>query len=353
MAQFVICTRDSLLSTSPAVQELIERRLAAGNDVEIYDLSPWTAEACEELAWLELEHEPNRGKRSARVDQFLALLKNSHEIAALAQLPFYCRALLALFKLDNTLPQDDLVVLETLVECMIDREHGKDIFRWQDFVDFQALRSVVEEEAAKSKVDAPDGADLDALIKRMLDEEGRGLLFNLIAGFAHRLQRTTVTDLSVESVAAELVGLSSGTDAERQRRLRVAIVRFAFFWAGRKPGSLDFTHQILAEYLAARYARAMLGDLSDLEAALLNAVGSATVTPGSVFHRYFARELENDPNLERHLELLLKQNKIERENARSFVQLLLNGSTQPEPLQSPPVAKRRFGLSALFGSARA
>lgn len=362
MAQFIICTRDSLLSTSPALEKFIDRRLAAGNDVEIYDLSPWTAEACEELAWLELENGQNRGKRSARVDQFVSLLKTSNEIAALAQLPFYCRALLALFKHDSSLPQNDLFVLETLVECMIDREHGKHIFRWQDFVDFEALRSVVEDEAAKSKVNAPEGRDLDALINRMLDEEGRDLLFDLIAGFAHRLQRTIVTDLSADGVAAELVRLDGSADSERGRRLRVAIVRFAFFGAGRKAGSLDFTHQILAEYLAARYARSMLGQavarfdprgksgLSNLEVALLNAVGSATVPPGSVFHRYFAHELENDSKLGRCLELLLKHDKIGRENARDFVQLLLNGSTQLEPLQTPPVAKRRFGLSALFGS---
>ena len=364
MAQFIICTRDSLLSTSPTVRKFIERRLAAGNDVEIYDLSPWTAEACEELAWLELENGRNRGKRSARVDQFVSLLKTSNEMAALAQLPFYCRALLALFKHDSSLPQNDLFMLETMVECMIDREHGKHIFRWQDFVDLDALRSAVEDEAAKSKVKAPVGRDLDALIHRMLDEEGRDLLFDLIAGFAHHLQRTTVTDLSADGLAAELVqgGLGGSADAETRRRLRVALVRFAFFGAGRKAGSLDFTHQILAEYLAARYARSTLGQavarfdarsgssLSDLEAALLNAVGSATVSPGSVFHRYFAHELAKDSNLGRCLELLLQQNKIGRENARDFVQLLLKGSTQQVSLQSTPVAKRRFGLSALFGS---
>ncbi len=146
-----------------------------------YDLSPWSAEACEELAWLELENSRNRGERSARVDQFVSLLKSSNEMAALAQLPFYCRALLALFKHDSSLPRNDLFMLETLVECMIDREHGKHIFRWQDFVDLEALRSVVEDEATKSKVKAPVGRDLDALIHRMLDEEGRDLLFDLVA----------------------------------------------------------------------------------------------------------------------------------------------------------------------------
>ena len=41
------------------------------------------------------------------------------------------------------------------------------------------------------------------------------------------------------------------------RRL-TALVQFAFFGAGRHAGTVDFTHPILAGYLAARYALILL-----------------------------------------------------------------------------------------------
>ncbi|HSI71836.1 MAG TPA: hypothetical protein VK934_01555 [Fimbriimonas sp.] len=371
-AQFVICMRDSLLSSSPVVQNFIERRLSAGNGLKICDLAPWTPEACEELAWLELENGTKRGKRSARVDQFVSLLRTSKETAALAQLPFYCRALLALFKHDSSLPQNDLFVLETLVECMIDREHGKRIFRWQDFVDFAALRSVVEDEVAKSRVEVPRGQDLDTLIGRMLDEEGRDLLFDLIAGYAHRIQRMRSSDPSDNGITSDLVEASLAVGdrgSDTGRRLRAALVRFAFFGAGRKAGSVDFSHEILAEYLAARYAHTMLKrtvaridaanqsgsqrNLVDLELALRDAVGIAPVQPGSVFHRYFANELTKDPKLKTLLQALFDQSKFGGQNAKNFLQLLIEGSAQEANHWASPTPKRRFGLAALFGASSA
>jgi hypothetical protein len=284
-------------------------------------------------------------------------------------LPFYCRALLALFKHDSDLPKNDLFVLETLVECMVDREHGKHIFRWKDFVDFEALRSVVEDEVQKSAAGGPIGKDLDALIQRMLDEGGRDLLFELIAGYAHRIHRARLSDPSSSGISVDLIegNLGKGNAApDTARQVRTALVRFAFFGAGRKAGSVDFSHAILAEYLAARYALSMLqrvmsrvdeaGDvrlgLNDLAATVREAVGSVPIPPGSVFHRYFAQELGKDRKLRRALQSLDDHGDFVGHAAKDFLQLLLEGPIE-ELSSSTPAPRRRFSIGALFGTSSA
>ncbi len=55
-AQFIVCARDSLLSSSEAMRGFIERQLERGGAVEIYELAPWDAQCWAQLAWLELEN---------------------------------------------------------------------------------------------------------------------------------------------------------------------------------------------------------------------------------------------------------------------------------------------------------
>ena len=189
-AQFVICTRDSLLGSSPAFRAFLERQLAAGDTTEIFELSPWTSEAWRALAWLELEGGREGALDSPRVERFVATLERSSEIAALAQLPFYCSVMLSHFHGNGDMPHDELDVLDLLVDSMIRREHGKSVFQWQDFVDVEALAQSLEDEAVRLEVPVPDGDDLEAAVCRLLDEQAPELLFELIGGLAHRLRRT-------------------------------------------------------------------------------------------------------------------------------------------------------------------
>ncbi len=191
-AQFVICTRDSLLDSSPAFHAFLERQLKAGDTVEICELSPWTVEAWRELAWLELEGGRDGAMRSPSVERFVAALEGSSEIAALAQLPFYCSVMLSHFHQSGDMPRaelDVLDVLDLLVDSMIRREHGKHVFQWQDFVDVEALAQSLEDEAVRLEVPVPDGDELEGAVCRLLDEQGPELLFDLIGGLAHRLRR--------------------------------------------------------------------------------------------------------------------------------------------------------------------
>jgi hypothetical protein len=360
-AQFVICTRDSLISSSPAFRAFIERQLASGDTTEIYELSPWTADAWRELAWLELEGGREGAMSSPRVERFVSALERSSEIAALAQLPFYCSVMLAHFNDNGDMPRDELDVLDLLVESMVRREHGKRVFQWQDFVDVAALAQSLEEEAVGLAVAVPAGEELEAAVCRLLDEQAPELLIEIIGGLAHRLRRMPqasdgFAELSVEE-ARELVaiGRTGGTRNEDVlRRLRVALVRFAFFGAGRRAGSLDFTHEILADYFAARYAVLMIAralsahervmnteamtssGLSALRNAVKGAVGTAEVAPSSLFRRYFARELARDAGLRSGLELVLGRGDMDNANVIHFLEFLLR-TERTERAQPPPL----------------
>ena len=171
-----------------------------------------------------------------------------------------------------------------------------------------AARAIAEA-ATRLGISLPKGRNLDALFRRLLDEEGRELLFELIGAVAHRLRRTKdASDFGLPAnEVREIVAVSNssmGPDSSAVRRLRMVLIRFAFFGPGRRAGSIDFTHQILADYFAARYATSMLeralksadstGEAlkrhgQDL---VIRAIGTAPVISGSLFYRYFVQALE-------------------------------------------------------------
>jgi hypothetical protein len=371
-AQFVICSRDSLLNSAPVVRQFIERQLAAGT-AEICELSPWSTDAWRQLAWLELENGREGAMGSPRVQHFVSSLERWSEVAAMARLPFYCRVLLAHFCQNGNPPRDEFDVLELLVDSMIRREHGKRVFQWQDFVDVDALAQALEDELSRLNQSVPSGGELQAAICRLLDEQAPELLFELIGGLAHRVRRLARAGDGTSGFSADdardlvsIGGGRGGSDNGVLRRLRTTLVRFAFFGPGRKVGALDFTHEILAEYFAARYGLLKIetaldafagghdgedtayGDMAALLGTVKLAVGTVEVVPCSLFHRYFARRLEASPGLRAGLALVLERGGIDAANVRDFLELLLNleaddDKRQPRP---PPLMPQHLAMAA-------
>jgi hypothetical protein len=321
-AQFLVCARDSLLSSSEAMRGFIERQLQRGSGVEIYELAPWTAQSWAQMAWLELEHGRSGAEGSRKVRQFVSALEASPTLADLARLPFYCTVMLDTFKSGKGMPKDEFELLQSIVERMVQREHGKDIFRWQDFVDIDALSDAIEDAAAEQRIAAPDTGDTRALLAEVLDGEGRSALFELIEALAHELRRNpgasgAAAGLGVDDLRNFYGRLYAGSDLAdpEVERLLTVLVQFAFFGQGRHAGSVDFTHHILADYLAARYAVRLLRNAAEQEAAdsagrrpslsdanrrvsaFRQAIGTAPYRPDSLFHRYIALQLQLDPAL--------------------------------------------------------
>jgi hypothetical protein len=321
-AQILICTRDSLLSSNAAMRGFVERQLQSGGAVEVYELAPWGPKAWEEIAWLELEQGRNGAKGSGKVVQFVSALQGSPTLADLARLPFYCTVMLDAFKAGKGLPKDELELLQSIVHRMVEREHGKDIFRWRDFVDIDALAAAIDE--TEHRV-AETAADTRVILADVLDREGRGALFELIEALAHQHRRNPGVAASgvagvlgvdeIRGFSGQIFASADLADPEVERLLTL-LVQFAFFGPARQPGVIDFTHHILADYLAGRYAVRLLRAATNRPAradtlsvgsalaeakramsAFRQAIGTAPFAAGSLFHRTIAREIAQDAAL--------------------------------------------------------
>lgn len=336
-AQILISTRDSLFTSSDALAGFIRRHLRPGGLVEIYELAPWDATRWRGMAWLELENGRAGAEHSQRVTEFVTSLEASSALSELARLPFYCAVLLERFKAHASAPKDELELLDFLLDRMIEREHGKDVFRWQDFVDVETLSAAIDDDVGL-RVALPDNADTRGLFQEVLDGQGRENLIELIEGLAHAARRNPGDGAAGLGVAdlRDLYGATySAADLapEDMRRLSTVLVQFALFGPGRAAGSVDFTHQILADYLAGRYAVRLVSREADRQHALAAAgqhptvadiqrpetvvrlaIGMAPFQPGSIFHRTIARAVAADPQLERFLQATRARGSLGRPN---------------------------------------
>ncbi|HEX6000096.1 MAG TPA: hypothetical protein VFZ16_11995, partial [Hyphomicrobiaceae bacterium] len=322
-AQILVCTRDSLLTSSAAMRAFIERQQRCGGSVEIFELAHWDTKAWAEIAWLELEGGREGARNSPAVAGFVAALQAAPMLAELARLPFYCTVMLDAYKAEGSMPKDELELLQWIVNRMVDREHGKDIFRWRDFIDVDALSEEVADAATGLLAEGADTTHTRAILAEVLDGDGRLQLFELIEAVAHQQRRNPATaadGLGVDELRnlyGRLYASANLADPDVERLLTV-LVQFAFFGAGRHAGTVDFTHHILADYLAGRYAVRLLRDgvrhngarpsasdttllpspLSDARRpinAFRQAIGTAPFVAGSPFHRTLASGIDADP----------------------------------------------------------
>jgi hypothetical protein len=337
-ACILICTRDSLLTSSTALRAFAESRLASRrSNTEILELAPWGEAAWNAIATLELGG-------GAKALKFVTVLTKSPVTAELARLPFYCSVLIEGFRNDGGLPAGEFELLDMIFERMIRREHGKAIFRWQDFVDEDLLAGAIDEETGTAGGLGSGDAKTRLAVAQLLDDEGKENVTELLAALAHAYLRAEATGPSGGNLdASDIKELTDSAyiknDMAREEHLRrlTALAQFAFFGAGRRAGSVDFTHPILAGYLAARYALILLrrgaaalpqrseirpSELSLPKAAVQQAVGSAPLDTGSIFFRYIAAGVAKDRELKAFFKAMSGVT-FERPVAAAFMQAIL------------------------------
>lgn len=312
-AQVLICSRDSLLTSSTALSTFVEQQIAKGTAIEIYELAPWGPEAWRRLAWMELDAGITGRETSPRVDAFVKALTDSPELSQLATLPFYCAVLLEEFRKSAALPSDPLAALDTIVERMLQREGGKLVFEWRDFVDLDVMEETLAASEAMLGFTLADGSQGKDVIEQMLDKAGRDNMREILGEVAHqRVRFSGNTDIEVDDLR-DVIGatyVDGKLAADETDRVLTSVVQFAFFGAGKKAGAVDFSHPIVAEHLAAGYAFSVLrraaeilaempdanalSRINTLRGAVRQALGTVKLDPKSVFCRALVRGIDRD-----------------------------------------------------------
>jgi hypothetical protein len=222
-AQITIFCRDSLLTTSDAFAEF--RDVCAGTTaMKIYHLSQWERRSKRQFAWLALEGRlPKPGEQDfGKVNTFLTSIDRSPTLNSLCSLPFNCDLLLKQHQA-GTLQEfsDDVALLNFVIDQMVEREVKKGLVSPQ-FFESNGLHEWLEQIA----VDYVEG------------------------------QRYINGDQAMEY--GQLV-LRTDLDEKKRRDTLTSLLQFPLFRAGEKTGLIAFTHDMIAETLAARkYMRSLL-----------------------------------------------------------------------------------------------
>ncbi|MBX2802912.1 MAG: hypothetical protein KTR31_34840 [Myxococcales bacterium] len=345
-AQILLCTRDSLLTTSAHLRVFVADSQQMGRDVELIELAPWDESAWRHLAWIRLEQEREGRQDSPRIEAFVQQVTGSPVLRDLMGLPFYCDQILEMADDDKVGIEDDFDVLTIIVNRMIEREWNKDLFDWSDFA-----AGPTPDDAGPSSLDVQPGAELprglgdvaqadgDGLehlrvltpeeregVAQALKSAGRNSLLEILQSLAHARQRSpsgSPGPLPVE-VARSLTLMVSGLDpgSERGRDAIMAILQFAFFGAGEASGTVSFSHPIVADFLAARHAVQRIRDHDGDPTAMKQAIGPLTVPPGSVFVRYLEHAQRHDRAFRQHVHAAFVRDDLDP-MLRTFLGLLL------------------------------
>jgi len=214
---FVLCVRDSLLHSCEALADFLDYYNSA---VELWRLKPWSESAQRTFAWFKLEGRAAKpGEHdSARIAQFLQQKKVSPVLNRLASLPFFLEQMLDVFKGDPNLAglHDELGLLDVAVRQMCMREYGKGVLR-EDLLPLAGFTDWLEDLA-------------------VLRYELGGVPTSELRVLAELLPALATRELSEDETLS----------------MTTQITMAPFLRGGAISGQVEFAHEILADYLAAR-----------------------------------------------------------------------------------------------------
>lgn len=292
-ARVVMGLRDGLLDTNEQVMSFLARLDRSGAcAVREYRLAPWTPQDRRMLLvmrarrWLEtvprdeefVQEVPPVGSEERVADQIEAQVAMMPTLAPLLTTPFYCELLastwFACAQFDRPFPSDPLDLLDRCVEGILDRERAKLAYREHaramgldhapddPLVDF--LTPEVEADVARWLASQP--ALPEPMWQRAHREQRDHVrvhaLLRLVAAVAHENRRGTGegTAVAVDTLSRLLdrqLG-PAGDDVQRRLHALLALKQLALFRGSGGAGSVDFTHEILGDFLAGRHAAQLL-----------------------------------------------------------------------------------------------
>ncbi|MEL6317238.1 MAG: hypothetical protein AAFR16_06320, partial [Pseudomonadota bacterium] len=302
-AQTLIATRDSLFASAPALIDFLRARLARDPaSVEIYELAPWDGAAQRAYLGARFAHEGLSGPAlEARIGAVAGAIEARPELGELTRLPFYCALFAtAVASGDGAALKDEFSLLQHAIDKLIAREADKLSIDWDVFVS-ASERAEVQALAAASQARGLDGSGANAFAEAVR-AYGQDNLEFLLGGAAHFYRFGAVEDaqdLGKVSLEEWREALSPGfidaaLDAETEKRVELALVQFALFSRGDGDGAIQFTHEILADYLAGKYAAALIASAPERPNVWKQALGRRRGIESTVFFRLLVRLLRDD-----------------------------------------------------------
>jgi hypothetical protein len=236
-AQITIWCRDSLLTTSDPFEEFREL-CSNSNMLKVYKLNEWDRSSKRSFAYLALEGRLPlaEGKDTPSVSAFMKSIDSSGTLRMLSGLPFYCKLLLDLFR-DNQLKDftDDVSMLRYVTDQMIEREIEKGL-----------------------------------IDHRMLEDNGLQDWLEQIATTYIEGRRYAEIDYDEAMQYGRLV-IRDGIDDKTQNHILTSLLQFPLFSEGTESGRIAFSHDLIAEALAAgAYTKRIHRSAADIGVRLSN-----------------------------------------------------------------------------------
>jgi hypothetical protein len=212
----IIAVRDSLFHSSDDLAEFLSYYSSI---IRVYQLKPWDREAIRTYAWLQFAGKLPRSeeKEPESVRTFLGAVERDAAVQSLATLPFYATLLAERYRDTGKLAfSNELDLLNEAVVAMCGREYAKGTLR-EDLLPSRALQEWLEELAVSSYESGGVPVDelkelaqlLPALVTKEMTEEEEQLMVDQI----------TMAPFLTRSVAS---------------------------------GRVEFTHEVIGEYLTGR-----------------------------------------------------------------------------------------------------
>ncbi|MGH1350429.1 MAG: pentapeptide repeat-containing protein [Methyloligellaceae bacterium] len=298
-AKIIVFMRDSLLSSSALLSDYV-----AGADEEvsartkIYQLAPWGKDEQRALINIKLE---GQGDVDEIARHFTDEIEAKPELTGVAPLPFYCNLLADQFIDEKTGLSNlsEFELLDSTLKSMLKREEEKlipssDIFRdWKIFHDRERLLELLSYIGHKFSV--------EQFRANEINQDYNGILQDELADIIED------SDFHPDC-----------TDEEKNAG-RQALIQFALFSAGGDKGFISFSHEIMADYLAAFWAVGVLDNGAGL---LPDAIGRFFFSTDTVFCRYLVSELQRRQQDMTYFIEALVSDRVKVWHRRNIIQIL-------------------------------
>ena len=296
-AQFLICARNSLLTTNDSFARMLEEFPPENNPIEVYELCDWEMPSKRALAWLRLEGRvPYKEDDTKKVSDFLMTLHQNPIFVTISRLPYYYSLLLDEYREDKSsfgAFQSEFSLLEHIIQKIVEREMAKGLISKDHF--------------------ESDGLD-------------EWLQINGIRSYQNNYKGFYIEDVRED---AELV-LRSDISEDELRNAITSLEQFPLFTKGLVPGTINFKHELISEYLAAKWLSSKLKE-DPVKAA--KAIGDKLDFYDSLAFRFIVNVAADEDIKNRLVNIVQKRTNMNREFAH-LLQILVMIDRENEMYQN-------------------